>query len=503
MTQRFALLPRSLKLTLLWLLLPGLVGVLAIDTLSTYQSLRTATDRAYDRALLGSVRAIENGVTIERGQVQVNVPYVALSMFESTAQSNVYYRVAYEQAAGAPAQAALTGYDDLPLPTGALDNDTPRFYDALYHGEPVRIAAVAKPLYQPGLPTRIVIQVAETIETRRALQQSVWRGTLVRDAALVAVSVALLWLGVTLTLRPLKRLARGIAVRASDDLRPLDATDVPAEVRPLVQAINHHIHRYAELAAAQSQFLADASHQLRTPLAVLLTQAEYALRETDPARVREGLAAIIARLQSTNRLTSQLLALARARHTGQDAPPETFDLGELARSVVVDALPLAREKQQDLGWDDSGLDTQLPVSGYPAFLREALSNLVHNAIRYTPPGGRITVRAVADGGAALVCVDDTGPGMSAVERAHAFERFRRAHEGGTRPGQPKDARYAAEGSGLGLAIARAYAARSGGQIELADGEPNGHGGVGLSARIRVPLARAADTAQHAATQQVQ
>lgn len=127
MTRRFALLPRSLKLTLLWLLLPGLVGVLAIDTLSTYQSLRTATDRAYDRALLGSVRAIENGVTIERGQVQVNVPYVALSMFESTAQSNVYYRVAYEQAAGAPAQAALTGYDDLPLPAGALDNDTPTF----------------------------------------------------------------------------------------------------------------------------------------------------------------------------------------------------------------------------------------------------------------------------------------------------------------------------------------------------------------------------------------
>ncbi|WP_347334111.1 sensor histidine kinase N-terminal domain-containing protein, partial [Ralstonia pseudosolanacearum] len=179
MTRRFALLPRSLKLTLLWLLLPGLVGVLAIDTLSAYQSLRTATDRAYDRALLGSVRAIENGVTIERGQVQVNVPYVALSMFESTAQSNVYYRVAYEQAAGA---AALTGYADLPLPAGALDNDTPRFYDTLYHGEPVRIAAVAKPLYQPGLPARIVIQVAETIETRRALQQAVWRGMLARDA---------------------------------------------------------------------------------------------------------------------------------------------------------------------------------------------------------------------------------------------------------------------------------------------------------------------------------
>lgn len=478
MTRRFALLPRSLKLTLLWLLLPGLVGVLAIDTLSAYQSLRTATDRAYDRALLGSVRAIENGVTIERGQVQVNVPYVALSMFESTAQSNVYYRVAYEQAAGA---AALTGYADLPLPAGALDNDTPRFYDTLYHGEPVRIAAVAKPLYQPGLPARIVIQVAETIETRRALQQAVWRGMLARDAALVAISVALLWLGVTLALRPLKRLARGIAARASDDLRPLDATDVPAEVRPLVQAINHHIHRYAELAAAQSQFLADASHQLRTPLAVLLTQAEYALRETDPVRVREGLAAIIARLQSTDRLTSQLLALARARHAGQDAPPETFDLGELARSVVVDALPLAREKQQDLGWDDSGLAAALPVSGYPAFLREALSNLVHNAIRYTPPGGRITVRAIKDSDAALVCVDDTGPGMNAVERAHAFERFRRAHEGGTQPGGHKDARYAAEGSGLGLAIARAYAARSGGRIELADGEPNSHGGVGLSA----------------------
>ncbi len=117
--------------------------------------------------------------------------------------------------------------------------------------------------------------------------------------------------------------------------------------------------------------------------------------------------------------------------------------------MVVDALPLAREKQQDLGWDDSGLAAALPVSGYPAFLREALSNLVHNAIRYTPPGGRITVRAIKDSDAALVCVDDTGPGMNAVERAHAFERFRRAHEGGTQPGGHKDARYAAEGSGWG------------------------------------------------------
>jgi two-component system sensor histidine kinase TctE len=493
-------LPRSLKLTLLWLLLPGLVGVLAIDIVSAYQALRGATDRAYDRALLGSVRAIENGVTIEHAQVQVNVPYVALSMFESTAQSNVYYRVAYESSPGKPAEAALTGYDDLPLPAVRLENDSPVFYDAVYHGEPVRIAAVAKPLYQPGLPARIVIQVAETIETRRAMQEAVWRGTLVRDAALVAVSAALLWLGVTVALRPLNRLARSIAVRASDDLRPLDATDVPAEVRPLVEALNHHIHRYEELAEAQSQFLADASHQLRTPLAVLLTQAEYALRETDTARVRESLTAIIARLQSTNRLTTQLLALARARHAGQDAPPETFNLGDLARDVVLDALPLAREKQQDLGWDD-GRATLLPVTGYPAFLREALSNLVHNAIRYTPAGGRITVRISADGNAALVCVDDTGPGMSANERAHAFQRFRRAHEGGIRPGMPKDGRYAAEGSGLGLAIARAYAARSGGQVELADGEPNGRGGVGLSARIRMPLAASAITIGHAATQQ--
>jgi two-component system sensor histidine kinase TctE len=174
---------------------------------------------------------------------------------------------------------------------------------------------------------------------------------------------------------------------------------------------------------------------------------------------------------------------------------------------MVDALPLAREKQQDLGWDGDGEFAPLPVNGYPAFLREALSNLVHNAIRYTPVGGRITVRAVVDGDTALVCVDDTGPGMSADERAHAFQRFRRAHEGGSRVGKPKaapkDARYAAEGSGLGLAIARAYAGRSGGQVELADGEPNDQGGVGLSARIRVPLAASYAPAEHAATQQLQ
>jgi two-component system sensor histidine kinase TctE len=172
---------------------------------------------------------------------------------------------------------------------------------------------------------------------------------------MVLVMALLVWLGVAWTLRPLERLRRSLRERPRDDLKPLDAGGVPQEVVPLVDAVNHHIADHRRMVAEQSQFLADASHQLRTPLSILSIQAGYAVRETDPARMRESLHAIVAQLSRTRRLSEQLLALAHA--TTEDevaaAEPAVVDLSAIARAVVLQYLPLAREHDQDLGWVDA------------------------------------------------------------------------------------------------------------------------------------------------------
>jgi two-component system sensor histidine kinase TctE len=263
------------------------------------------------------------------------------------------------------------------------------------------------------------------------------------------------------------------------------------------------------MVAEQSQFLADASHQLRTPLSILSIQAGYAVRETDPARMRESLHAIVAQLARTRRLSEQLLALAHATTEDEVAPaePTVVDLNAIAREVVLQYLPLARENDQDLGWvdargdsaaeriataGDDGEDTDgtdeasdeddspvLPVAANAAELHEVLANLVHNAIKYTPRGGNITVTVRREASYALAEVCDSGPGIAPERRDSVFERFHR---------DPSVAAVTTQGAGLGLTIARSYARRNGGEIELDNADmPESPNGGGLRAILRLPL----------------
>jgi two-component system, OmpR family, sensor histidine kinase TctE len=306
------------------------------------------------------------------------------------------------------------------------------------------------------------------------LRQALWR-----DLRMLLVVALLLWIGVAWTLRPLERLRASVRARAADDLQPLDAGDVPQEVVPLVEAVNHHIEGHRRLLAEQSRFLADASHQLRTPLAILSIQAGYAVRETDPDRMRESLDAIVVQLARTRRLSEQLLALAHATHEADGTRAATrVDLDAVARTVLLQYLPLAREHTQDLGWmegeGDAAEATEVPVQANEAELHEVLSNLVHNAIQYTPRGGTITVSVRRDASHALAEVTDSGPGIAPERRSAVFERFRR---------DVPEPSGASRGAGLGLAIARGYARRNGGEIDLAEAD-----GGGLCATMRLPLA---------------
>jgi two-component system sensor histidine kinase TctE len=332
---------------------------------------------------------------------------------------------------------------------------------------------------------------------------------------MVLVMVLLLWIGVAWTLHPLERLRRSLRARAPDDLKPLDPRGVPQEVVPLVDAVNHHIAGHRRMLAEHSQFLADASHQLRTPLGILSIQAAYAVRESDVDRMRESLHAIVAQLARTRRLSEQLLALAHATQEDEGGSPRALpvvDLNAIARGVVLQYLPLARENEQDLGWvgarregaapegtpaaDDSDGEEELeggppvvPVAADGAEVHEILANLVHNAIKYTPRGGRITVSVRRDAWQGFAEVRDSGPGIEPARRASVFERFQRIT-----PGPPAAGGHGAQGAGLGLTIARSYARRNGGDVELGgivdlDHETGGADifGSGLRATLWLPL----------------
>jgi two-component system sensor histidine kinase TctE len=486
----------GIRALLISLLLPGVIALLVIDSWNDYQTLADITNDAYDSALLEPARVLESSIEFTPdGVLQVVTPLYAQVMLESRAGLRKYFRIEEIDpplpSGKAPATGgmALLGMPDIPRPPLWPRSDgQPVFYDGVYRNDPVRLVALVRDLYYRGVHRQVLVLVGESTGKRIEAEDAARRKEVLRDGRMLALVVLMVWWGVAWALRPLARLRNEIHARSADDLTPLDAGRVPSEVAPLVEAVNYHIARHRHMLDEQSRFLDDASHQLRTPLAIMLTQAQYALRERDPALMRDGLRGIVAQLGRTRRLTEQLLQLAHASQGG-GSPHRVLDLNEVARDVVLQYLPLAHEKQQDLGWGDAGeggdggesalTGGAAEVAGSELELHEAIANLVHNAVNYAPRSARITVSVVRTDARVEVRVSDNGPGLNPALRARAFARFDRAAvEAGGTP---------SSGSGLGLAIAQAYARRNGGDIVLADGEPNPQGGFGLCAILWIPL----------------
>src|SRR5690606_8771664 len=284
------------------------------------------------------------------GQLVIEPPFYVQVMLESRAGNRKYYRV--EEIA--PVQLALGGMETREMPGRALigmpgiprpprlakEEGVPIFYTAMYRNDEVRLVAVWRDLHYGGKRRQVLILVGESVDQRLKTRQEMWRESLFRDIRMVVLAVLLVWIAVQWTLWPLSDLRREIRSREIDDLMPLDQESVPKEVIPLVKAINHHIDLSREVLNRQARFLADASHQLRTPLAIMRTQAQYARREQDVTRMRETLDAIIHQLGRTSRLTEQLLSLAHASRN-DPSPHMPVDLSALAREVVLLYLPLA------------------------------------------------------------------------------------------------------------------------------------------------------------------
>ncbi len=459
---------RSLRLQLtLWLLAPLLL-LLGLDAWLTYHRALQAANAAFDRTLFTSAKAMAEGIRMENGGIVVDIPYLSLEMFEANAEGKVYYRVAEEGGA------SLTGYDDLPLPAkSGQAYYRPAYYERDYRGNSIRLVALRQPVHDVATArTRVVwVLVGETPESRRELAREILRGALLQEIVLVALALGIVWTAVSRGLRPLQRLSEVVAGRAEDDLAPLRedeaaAGGLPAELKPLVEAINQYIAHIQRMLVARRRFFADAAHQLKTPLAVLQAQAELAVREADAAAKQQQLELMLGSVRNASKGVKQLLSMSRLEpDSGHAVSLGPVDLAAVARDAALDWAVVARGQGVDLGFEQAG---QPAIAGQPELLQELVGNLVDNAIRYAGVGHSVTVR-VADDASPVLQVADTGPGVPADERDKVFLRFYRVS--GTQT----------EGSGLGLPIVREIARVHGATVELGD-TPGG----GLTVTVRFP-----------------
>lgn len=421
-----------------WMLAP-LLFLWPISIIVTHNVANNIANDPYDRAMAESVRTLARLVAIDTSHVRVDFPAPPRTLFRADPDDTVYYQVAGYRGE------IVAGDAEIPstMPPVRLRADEVLYRDAMIHGEEVRIAyQFVRSVPEPGSPLALV-QVAETRNKRSALASEVVTGVLLPQFAIIPIAVVLVWVGLSRGIAPLNRLQGVIRRRRPTDLSPISTSGVPEEARPLIVAFNEMMVRLEENLQAQQRFIADAAHQMRTPLTGLRMQTELALEETDPALQREALLRIASSAERASHLINQLLMLARAESSSETIyTVEQVNLELLVREAARDLFPRAQERNIDLGVEDNGWP--LLVDGNPVMLREMIANLIDNAIKYTPEGGRVTARTLA-GRLAVLEVEDSGIGIAKADRERVFERFYRVLGSGE------------DGSGLGLPIVREIA----------------------------------------------
>ncbi|TPJ41796.1 sensor histidine kinase [Mesorhizobium sp. B2-5-4] len=446
----------SLRLQLLaWVVLP-LAGLATINLWTSQRNALATADLVTDRMLVGSARAIAEQVAMADGVLDATIPPAAIEMFDTGDRDSVYYRV--ETAGGR----LLTGYPDLP--------QAPRHasVEASYRDHMLRLLTLSHAVIGAGGDSPITVTVGITLSGHDAMVRRLWLSAFVQQLALVAIAGVFVLLGLRRGLAPLMSLRDAVRSPSRSDLDPVDVPGAQSEIRPLIEALNAYMERVRAQMGAQRRFIANAAHQLRTPLALLSTQASYALRETATDARQEALVALQASSGKLARLAEQLLTLSRAEPGSRRPRADRIDLTEAARHVLETQAPAAIARKIDLGLEETG---PVAVIGDGTMLREMIVNLVDNALRYSTAGASVTVKLAAIDSEAVLTVADDGPGIPAEERDHVFERFYRI-AGSTE-----------EGSGLGLAIVREVVENAGGRVTLGDGAAGG-----LVVEVRLPLA---------------
>jgi two-component system sensor histidine kinase TctE len=462
-----------------------LIAVLPLRAFVQYRQTVDQTNEAFDEGLGDTVLALSNLITTRDGVIHLALTSDTERSLRTDQTDTVYIALLDADRRVLQGDQALGHLGVNPV---ALPDDPSkglRFYESTINGRRVRVAV--KPVACGERSCQI--RVAETTIKREHIEREALRDTSGFFALLVLIELMLIWVAVSITFKPLDRVSAELAQRHPNDLHPLKAEHVPSELRPLIGAINDLFDRVQAARQAQQAFLADAAHQLRTPLTALRTEAELALLESGRDSAQPALERIHRSAERAARLASQLLAQARSDAAQQKAERnEGFDLRAIAEQAATDWVPQALKARVDLGFQLE----PAPVQGHPYLIREALSNLLHNAIEYTRPAAgaeaRVTVRTRAEGTRSVLEVEDNGPGIPPAEREQVLQRFQR---GTNAPGT---------GSGLGLAIVRDIVQSHGGTLELLNGTAaENHAGLadhtgageplpGLLVRISLPRA---------------
>jgi two-component system, OmpR family, sensor histidine kinase TctE len=421
----------------------------------------------HDRLLKGSLLAIAERLAVDDGEITVDLPRVALGMLETQSDDSIFYKVSVDGQ-------TVTGYDDLPLPRSAtLEPEQPIFWDDSYRGNAIRIAAVARHVYGTARP--VLVAVAETEHARHQLWREMIRELALAEIVLLSVVAVLTWVAVERGLGPLAQLKRQIdrrGITGSKDFQPLDLHLVPKEALAPAQAINELLDRVSFATQILRQFTADASHQMRTPLAALRTHLDLLKRRlAGSSEMTQMVMEVDAQVVRLDRMISQLLTLARA---DEDAlvrsPAERISLVTKAKQVLALRAQSAAARNIELQLEVE--QDEMYVEANELLIDEIFGNVIDNAIRYGPAGGVVIARLSRDGASAVVDIEDDGPGIPPTERQKVFERFYRI----ARADGP-------DGSGLGLSIVRVLLDRMSGSVELGEGKRLG--GLRVTMRFRL------------------
>lgn len=423
-----------------------LAGIGVIGAFAAYWLASSYANLAYDRALSDDVVTLADQVSMEQGRIRVALPDAALKWLLADEGELVLFRVT-----DLSSMNVLAAKGDLgPIPTDFAAAGQAAYRDVEADGRRVRVSYM-RHLVDPG-DVPVLIEIGETTGKRDRMTRGILGATILFMATMIAVAVGLVRHGVRTALAPLNLLEAEVAQRSGTELTPLDPLHAPEEVRGLLEAINRLMARISSVVESQSHFIANAAHQLRTPLAGLNLQAQRARKAASPEALDACLADVEASAARASHLIEQMLVLAKAEAVDPLTDGQRVNLGAVARQVIERFLPLADQRRMDLGYDGSAED--LYVAGNDMLLAEMIGNLVDNALRYGHDGGRATIETRRDGNDALVSVIDDGPGFADADQEQVFTRFYRSDSS------------ARGGAGLGLAIVREIAERYHGRMTL-------------------------------------
>jgi len=446
---------------LLMLLLP----LILISAMVSYYLANKYSNLAYDKGLYRNALALADQVTLEKYDVQINLPEVAKDLLEYDEDDDRYFRIL------GPVGDLVATHTDLPLPRIYPAEDKFLYYNAQLNGKKLRVVVYTLPLSSDFSPNtaikkeakknNVYVMVGETLIKRTEMANEIILSMLLPQLIILLLVSALLFFGIRRGLQPLDKLKTDLSLRNINDLSPVDNTKAPIELQPLLNAFNDLLARVGGTIAKQHRFIADAAHQLKTPLAGLKTQAELALREKEPTKITHAVNQINLASGNLSHLVNQLLSLTKAEPDGATFIEfSSVDLKHLAQEVTADWITTALQKKIDLGFS-CNIQTAR-IQGNEVLLRELMNNLIDNAIRYTPKAGNITVGVYKEDSALVFYVHDNGIGISSENQSRIFERFYRVL--GTQQ----------EGCGLGLTIVQEIAERHHATVSvMSEGESKG------------------------------